>query len=479
MIMIKVRMLARSGNACPLIFKIRMTNKCLQLVYSRSFAAIFSSGMATALLAVCCLRQDFATPAAAAPANGIEPAKIQERVLTAYRWQPFKPVVRPTVPRSGNTKTADPVWARNPIDAFVAREQQARGLHPRPPAPRATLLRRVTIDLTGLSPTPEELAAFEADTSPNAYEKVVDRLLAGPRYGERWGRQWMDVWRYSDWAGWADGNQIRDSKPFIWRWRDWIVESLNADKGYDRMLQEMLAADELCPEDTQALRATGFLVRNYKLLSREQWLEDTLNHTSRAFMGVTLHCAKCHDHKYDPIRQEEYYRLRAVFEPHNVRTDRVPNQPDVTKDGLVSAYDAEAAAPTYLFIRGDERNPDKSRILTPAVPAALGGQLDIHPVSLPRAAVQPDRRAFVIQETVAAGEQAISAAQNTAQNATPSDRNSALLSLAAARSRQAALLAVLRVEQLEEDGKKESEEWKQAAQETLARQREQAAESPN
>src|SRR5207248_10140104 len=124
-------------------------------------------------------------------------------------------------------------------------------------------------------PTRAELHAFLDDPAPDAYEKAVDRVLADPRYGERWGRHWMDVWRYSDWAGY--GAEVRDSQPFIWRWRDWIVESLNADKGYDRMLLEMLAADELCPNDDDALRATGFLVRNYKMLSREQWLEDTVN----------------------------------------------------------------------------------------------------------------------------------------------------------------------------------------------------------
>src|SRR5262249_36333086 len=155
-------------------------------------------------------------------------------------------------------------WGRNPIDVFIAAEHERRDLIPRPEAPRSVLLRRLTIDLTGLPPTPEELSAFVTDPSPEAYERVVDRLLNSPRYGERWGRHWMDVWRYSDWAGW--GAQIRDSQPHIWHWRDWIIESLNSDKPYGRMVQEMLAADELAPADPNALRATGFLVRNYKLL---------------------------------------------------------------------------------------------------------------------------------------------------------------------------------------------------------------------
>ena len=163
----------------------------------------------------------------------------------------------------------------------------------------------------------------------------------------------MDVWRYSDWAGY--GPQVRDSQPHIWRWRDWIIESLNQDRGYDRMVLEMLAADELAPEDQQALRATGYLVRNFKLLSRETWMQDCVEHTFMAFQGVTIGCAKCHDHMFDPILQSDYYRLRAIFEPYHVRTDRLPGEPDIKKDGVPRAFDANLSAPTYLFLRGDER----------------------------------------------------------------------------------------------------------------------------
>src|SRR5262249_3484367 len=159
-----------------------------------------------------------------------------------YRWRPFDRVERPALPVVKDTS-----WGRNPIDVFVRAEQEKRGLMPRPEAPKPILLRRITLDLTGLPPTPDELRAFLADPSPDANEKGVDRLLSSPRYGERWGRHWMDVWRYSDWAGW--GAQVRDSQPHIWHWRDWIVESLNAARPYDRMVQEMLAADELAPTD--------------------------------------------------------------------------------------------------------------------------------------------------------------------------------------------------------------------------------------
>jgi hypothetical protein len=397
------------------------------------------------------------------------------RFLASYRWEPFESVKRPAVPRGANSAPS-----RNPIDAFLGEAQTARHLTPRPAAAKAVLLRRVTLDLTGLSPTPEELRAFLNDASPDAYEKVVDRLLASPRYGERWGRHWMDVWRYSDWAGWADGNQIRDSQPFIWRWRDWIVESLNADKGYDRMVQEMLAADELAPDDPNALRATGFLARNYKLLSREQWMEDTVNHTSRAFMGMTMHCAKCHDHKYDPISQNEYYRMRAIFEPYNVRTDRLPGQPDTKKDGLVHIYDADPKVATYLFIRGDERSPDKTAALPPGTPSALGGTFDIKPVALPRTAWQPDKRDFVVQETIAAAEAARAADRTALEAATkipataPARLKLLILSAAVSEAQFNALQAVLRVEKLEDAGQQGTEAWKQAAQAATVAQRAQA-----
>src|SRR4051812_23149907 len=229
----------------------------------------------------------------------------------------FRPPVRPAVP-----EVADKAWVRNPIDAFVDAGHERHGLTHRPEANKATLLRRGYIDLVGLPPTRQQLHAFLADESPGAYEKVVDELLASPRYGERWGRHWMDVWRYSDWAGYQA--EVRDSQPFVWRWRDWIVESLNADKPYDRMVSEMLAGDELAPADPQTVRATGFLARSWYKFNRNVWLDNTVEHTSKAFLGLTLNCARCHDHKYDPLAQREYYQFRAFFEPTNIRTDRVP-----------------------------------------------------------------------------------------------------------------------------------------------------------
>jgi hypothetical protein len=287
----------------------------------------------------------------------------------------FQPPRRHAVSEIRNPKSQ----IRNPIDVFLETERDVKGLVINPAADRATLLRRVYLDLIGLPPTRAELEAARGDPREDWYERIVDRLLASPQYGERWGRHWMDVWRYSDPFGYAA--ELRYSQQHIWRWRDWIIESLNADRGYDRMVQEMLAGDELAPTDPKTLRATGFLARNWYKFNRNAWMQDTIEHTSLAFLGITMRCARCHDHKYDPISQQDYYRFRAFFEPHDVRIDPLPGQPDIKKDGVPRAFDANPAAPTYLFIRGDDRNPDKSRVLTPAVPAILGGDdLAIHPV---------------------------------------------------------------------------------------------------
>ncbi len=291
-----------------------------------------------------------------------EPAKVPNT-----HWSFQAPVARP-VPTVHN-----PDWARNPVDAFLAAGQEAQGLTPVSPVARDLLLRRVFIDLIGLPPTRAQLLAFRADTSPDAYEKVVDRLLASPQYGERWGRHWMDIWRYSDPDGRKAKQDIWWSNAHIWRWRDWIVESLNRDKGYARMIVEMLAGDELAPGDPECLAATGFLVRNWFKLSRNIWLNNTVDHTGKAFLGLTIGCARCHDHKFDPISQKEYYQFRAFFEPHDIRTDPVPGAAGDQDAVVAHAYDAHPEAPTWIFIRGDEKRPDQSRVITPGVPAALGG----------------------------------------------------------------------------------------------------------
>ncbi len=314
-------------------------------------------------------------------------AKSDELPPLPDHWS-FKRPQRPEVPAVQN--------AKNPIDAFVQKEREKRGLTAVPQADRRTLLRRAYLDLVGVPPTSDELKAFLEDRSPNAYEAAVDRLLADSRYGERWARHWMDIWRYSDWYGWRAGNDVRNSHRFMWRWRDWIVESLNTNKSYSQMILEMLAADEISPEDTSALRATGFLARNYAKYDRDGWMQDAVDHTFLAMLGTTAKCARCHDHKYDPMRQEEYYKLRAFFEPYDVRVDRVPGETDIDKDGVSRVFDLNVKRPTYLYIRGDIQQPDKNKLLTPDVPRQFGLALGkIEPVTLPLSAYYPDKRDFV------------------------------------------------------------------------------------
>ena len=325
----------------------------------------------------------------------------------------FRPPTRPQVPGSKDTS-----WVRNPIDAFVAAEHERRGLVARPEAAKHELLRRVYLDLVGLPPSREELQAFLSDTSPDAYETVVDRLLASPRYGERWGRHWMDVWRYSDWAGFAA--EVRESQPHVWRWRDWIVESLNADKPYDRMVVEMLAGDELAPTDPDVLRATGFLARNWYKFNRNTWLENAVEHTSKAFLGLTINCARCHDHMYDPVSQKEHYRFRAFFEPYDVRTDRLSGESDTSKNGVVRAFDKDAAKKTFLFLRGDEKNPVESEPLAPGVPAVLcapSGDVEVSPVALPVTAYYQGIQPWVREEARSTAAKAVVDAERTVAEA--------------------------------------------------------------
>jgi len=364
--------------------------------------------------------------------------------LAEYKCRPFEPVQRPSVPVVKNES-----WIRNPIDAFVSAEHEKLGLKPRPEAPRHVLMRRLYLDLIGLPPTPEEVAAFVADASPDAYENVVDRLLASPHYGERWGRHWMDVWRYSDWAGYKA--EIHNSQPFVWRWRDWIIESLNEDKAYDRMIQEMLAGDELAPADPKTLRATGFLVRNWFKFNRDVWLDRAVEHTSKAFLGVTLNCARCHDHFFDPFSQQEYYQFRAFFEPHDVRVDRVPGQPDTKLDGLVRVFDARPAQPTYLYVRGEDKNPDTKNPLQPGVLSALGGKLVIEPIKLPAEAVAPGKQAWITAEILKDEETAVGKARARLAKAKDGTREKtlALLDVELAEAKQLALTSELALEKLD------------------------------
>jgi mono/diheme cytochrome c family protein len=284
----------------------------------------------------------------------------------------------------------------SPIDAIIESQLAQQHLKPLPLASPEVLLRRLYFDLIGLPPPLEEIAKLPTQFDEAWYDATVERLLNDPRYGERWGRHWMDIWRYSDW--WGLGDQLRNSQLHIWHWRDWIVESLNQDRPYDEMVRLMLAADEYKPDDLADLRATGFLARNYFLFNRNQWLEDTVEHVGKGFLGITMNCAKCHDHKYDPIGHVEYYQMRAIFEPYHVRLDMLDGEADLNRNGIPRAFDGLLDTPTYRFIRGDEHQPDKSQPLSPGVPAFITGlPFHVETVQLPAVAWQPERRPHVVK----------------------------------------------------------------------------------
>jgi hypothetical protein len=427
-----------------------------------------------------------------------------------YRWKPFEVVKRPAVP-----KVKSAAWLRNPIDTFIAAEHEERGLQPGPEAPRHVLVRRLYFDLIGLPPTGDELESALNDPAAQWYEKVVNSLLQSPHYGERWGRHWMDIWRYSD--AYNDGGDNTFSKPNIWRWRNWIIESINADKGYDRMIVEMLAGDELAPEDEKIVSATGYLARSFNHFYREQWLQEMVDHTFQAFLGVRLGCARCHDHMYDPITQEEYYRVRAVFEPLSVRMDTLPASLKVevpkrlegqlgamlAPNGFLRVFDKAPGAKTFLFQQGDEKKPGKTP-LDPGVPAALGGRFAaIRPVPLPPAVYAPDKRPFVVQQKIEASKVTLtkprqdlakarkdvakSLAQTLADNPlmvsarlAASQKSWDTLALAEldldiAEARLAAIAAGLQADLLEIPGKQETEECRQAARTANVAQRRVAA----
>ena len=335
----------------------------------------------------------------------------------------FKKPVRPAAPEVRSSISE----VRNGIDAFVSAKLDKQGLTPRSPAEKHVLLRRVYLDLIGLPPTREELQAFLADESQTAYEIVVDRLLRDPRHGERWSRHWMDIWRYSDWYGRRNVPDVWNSAPQIWRWRDWIVRSLNADHGYDRMIREMLAADEVCPEDDDAVVATGYLIRNWYALNPNDSMRSTVEHTGKAFLGLTFNCAHCHDHKYDPISQDDYFRLRAFFEPISIRQDRVPGEADpgpfeeysygklrkIQRLGAVRIFDKTPEAPTWFYTGGDERNRVKERgSMPPGVPTFLSeSPVKVDPITLPPRAWYPGLRPSLHDALLAEARTAIARAE--------------------------------------------------------------------
>jgi hypothetical protein len=275
---------------------------------------------------------------------------------TPEPWWSLAPIQRPPIPQVVHQD-----WVRTPIDGFILAALEAKGLIPAPEADRATLIRRLSFDLLGLPPTPAELAAFVNDASPNAYEKLVERLLASPHYGERWGRRWLDVAHYGDTHGY-DKDKRRDH---AWPYRDYVIRSFNADKRFDRFVLEQLAGDVLFPNDPDGIVATGFIAagpwdfvghvelregtvdkEKTRLLDRDDMVASTMG----TFASLTVHCARCHDHKFDPIPRRDYYRLQAVFAGVD-RGDR-PMKPGV-KEPVVYAVVSHAPRTIYDLKRGD------------------------------------------------------------------------------------------------------------------------------
>ena len=295
-----------------------------------------------------------------------------EYTLTAEakdHWA-WKPPVRPAIPRVRHAS-----WVRNPIDAFILAKLESAGLSPAAPADREQLLRRVTFDLTGLPPTPEEIDAFLAESSAKpqaasaqaALAKVVDRLLASPHYGERWGRHWLDLARFAE----SNGYEHDELRPNAWRYRDYVIRAFNADKPYDRFVREQIAGDELTPDDPDALLATGFNLLGPDMTDsanqaqrRQNTLNDMTDTTGLVFLGLTVGCARCHDHKFEPIPQKDYYRLQAFFAPA-LRAEEFRRN----KQFALLQEKAAALPKTFVLRRGELTHPAEQ--VTPGWPIIL------------------------------------------------------------------------------------------------------------
>lgn len=282
------------------------------------------------------------------------------------RWV-YHAVKRPAVPPTRNRE-----WVRNPIDAFILAGLESHDLEPVSPADRMVLIRRVTYDLTGLPPTPEEVDAFVSDCATDAYARLVDRLLASPRYGEAWGRHWLDLVRYAE----TNGYERDSAKPFAWRYRDYVIHSFNTDKPYDRFVREQLAGDEVNPNSAEGWIATGF----YRLgiwddepadrpLARYDVLDGIVSTAGQVFLGLSINCARCHDHKKDPIPQRDYYRLLAFF--NDITNQDGKNTRKLGTDGPeVMCVREEGHADTHVLLRG---NPNLlGPKVEPGVPEVLG-----------------------------------------------------------------------------------------------------------
>lgn len=297
-------------------------------------------------------------------------AKAEERPITAEErsYWAFRPVKAGSPP-----KVDEAAWNANPIDAYVLAAMKSKGLKPSPRADRRTLIRRAYLDLTGLPPSPEEVDAFVKDVSGDAWPKLIDKLLASPQYGERWARYWMDLARYAD----SDGFEFDRDRPEAWRYRDYLIKSFNDDKPYDRFVKEQLAGDEYVTKDTspeaarEAIIATGFLRLGPSgggggERGKQDSLDDIVTVTSMTFLGMTVGCARCHNHKFDPIPQKDYYRIQSVFYSSRPYTYPLVSSADVAK------YRAEVNRITELQrpfrkAKADLETPYQNRLIDEAI----------------------------------------------------------------------------------------------------------------
>ena len=282
---------------------------------------------------------------------------------SASHWA-WQPVHKPAVPEA-----KDAAWCQSPVDNFILEKLDEKELTHNPLADKRTLIRRVTFDLTGLPPLPEEVQAFLDDNSSAAFEKVVDRLLASPRYGERWGRHWLDVARYSDTKGQVKRQREDPNSPFAWTYRDYVIRSFNEDKPYNYFIVEQIAADKLpaTKKNITNLTALGFLTVGERFMGMQNdIINDRIDVVTKGFLGLTVTCARCHDHKFDPIPQKDYYALHGIFassvepkyEPPIQKTTELPDYPDYYKQR--TALDATQTK-LEENLRGLQRGKNRDR----------------------------------------------------------------------------------------------------------------------
>lgn len=292
----------------------------------------------------------------------------------ARRFWSFVPVQRPAIP---NVK--HPSWAHNALDRFILKRLEEKNLVPAPEADKIALIRRACYDLIGLPPTPEQVQAFVNDARPDAYEKLIDQLLASPHYGEKWARHWLDLVRYAE----TNSYERDGAKPNVWRYRDYVIRSLNADKPYDQFIKEQLAGDEMpdAAQNPDRLIATGYYRLGIwddepsdRLQAKYDALDDVVATTGQVFLGLTVDCARCHDHKIDPFPQADYYRLLAFFQNINHYHNGGPTDEAPIPGGkaLCVTEPGTKVPDTFILMRGNANVPGAK--VNPGFPAVLGGE---------------------------------------------------------------------------------------------------------